>query len=220
MRKRKALFLLLIFFNPFCFGKLKVTSTGEVFHAVPLIQESQTEIGGDEISLIPFGHALASRVFDICVVQLLVSDPDQFKEGNHWDLQEAIAIRMTFLIPLKGNGIYSVMRKALEENGVDIHREDIKDYLEAIKASVEEGDSFVFLGKRLPDGGELVEVKIPHSRRLFRMSGEGVIRDVFSAWLENVSYEDYLKRVKQQLLGKSQPFSSVPQTSKNWERHN
>ena len=220
MRKRKALFLLLIFFNPFCFGKLKVTSTGEVFHAVPLIQESQTEIGGDEISLIPFGRALASRVFDICVVQLLVSDPDQFKEGNHWDLQEAIAIRMTFLIPLKGNGIYSVMRKALEENGVDIHREDIKDYLEAIKASVEEGDSFVFLGKRLPDGGELVEVKIPHSRRLFRMSGEGVIRDVFSAWLENVSYEDYLKRVKQQLLGKSQPFSSVPQTSKNWERHN
>ena len=63
-----------------------------------------------------------------------------------------------------------------------------------------EGDSFIFLGKRLLDGRELVEVKIPNSRRLFRMSGEGVIRDVFSAWLENVSYADYLKRVKRQLF--------------------
>ena len=202
MRKRKALFLLLIFFNPFCFGKLKVTSVSEVFHEVSLIQESQTEIEGAEIPLIPFGHALASKVFDICVVQLLVSDPDQFKAGDllNWDLQEAIAIHMTFLIPLNGNSIYSVMRKALKKNEVDVHREDIKDYLKAIRVSVEEGDSFIFLGKRLPDGRELVEVKVPHSRKLFKMSGEGVIRDVFSAWLENVSYADYLKRVKQQLL--------------------
>ena len=34
-----------------------------------------------------------------------------------------------------------------------------------------------------------------------RISGEGLIQDVFSAWLGNVSYADYLQKVQEQLLG-------------------
>ena len=199
---KRLIFLSAVFISPFSFGKLTVTSLGEAFHEVPLIQESQTEIEGAEVPLIPFGHALASKVLDICVVQLLVSDPDPFEREDllNLDPQEAIAIRMTFLIPLSGNSIYSVMRKALKKNGVNIHHKDIKSYLEVVRVSVQEGDSILFLGKKLSDGRELVEVKVPNSRRLFRMSGDGMIRDVFSAWLENVSYADYLERVQQQLL--------------------
>lgn len=202
---KKLIFLAAIFISPFSFGKLVVASLGEVFHGVPLIQESQTEIEGFTIPLIPFGHALASKVLDICVVQLLVSNPNQFGRADLLQLnpQEAIAIRMTFLIPLNGNSIYSVMKRALKKNGVDIYREDIKEYLEIVKVSVREGDSLVFLGKKLSDRRELVEVKISSSKqkRLFQMSGDGVIRDVFSAWLANVSYADYLERLQQQLLG-------------------
>ena len=199
---KRFIFLSAVFISPFSFGKLTVTSLGEAFHEVSLIQESQTEIEGFAIPLVPFGHGLASKVLDICVVQLLVSDSDQFERADllQLDPQEAIAIRMTFLIPLSGNSIYSVMKKALKKNGVDIRREDIKEYLEVVRISVREGDSLVFLGKKLSDERELVEVKVPNSRRLFRISGHGVIRDVFSAWLENVSYADYLERLQQQLL--------------------
>ena len=205
---RKLIFLSAVFISPCSFGKLTITSLGEVFHEVPLIQESQTEIEGSAIPLVPFGHALTSKVLDICVVQLLVSDPNQFERADllQLDPQEAIAIQMTFLIPLNGNSIYSVIRKALKKNGVDIHREDIKAYLEVVKVSVRAGDSLVFLGKKLSDERELVEVKIPNSGRLFRISGEGVVRDVFSAWLENVSYADYLERAQQQLLERLNPI--------------
>ena len=205
---RKFMFLSAVFFHPLCFGKLTVTSVGEVFHDVPLIQSSQTEIEGAETPLIPFSHALASvPVFKVYVVQLLSSDPDQFTREDilHLDPMETIAIHMTFLIPLDENKIYSTMKKALEENNVDVQREDISAYLEALRVSVEEGDSFSFVGKKLADGQELVEVKTLDSRQIFGMTGPVVIRDVFSAWLKNVSYEGYLEDMQRQLFGQAQP---------------
>lgn len=207
---RKFMFLSAVFFHPLCFGKLTVTSTGVAFHEVPLIESSQTEIEGAETSLIPFSHALASiPIFKVYVVQLLSSDPDQFKREDilHLDPHQAIAIHMTFLISLDGDKIYSSMKKALENNEVDVHREDISDYLEALRVPVEEGDRFYFIGKKLSDSQELIEVKIPGSRNVFRMSGPGLVRDVFSAWLENVSYEEYLKDMQRQLFGQAQPPS-------------
>lgn len=206
----KIIFLMGIFFNPLCFGKLTITSIGEIFHEVPLIQSSKTEIDGAETPLIPFSHALVSiPIFKIYVAQLLNSDPDQFKREDilHLYPQQAIAIRMTFLMSLDGDRIYSSMEKALEKNEVDIHREDISAYLEVLRVSVEEGDSFSFVGKKLADGQEIVEVKIPDSRNIFKLSGPGLIRDVFSPWLKNVSYEGYLEDMQRQLFGQIPPAS-------------
>ena len=185
-----------------------------------MIESSQTKIEGTETSLAPFSYALASiPIFKIYVVQLLSSDPDQFKKEDilHLDPYQAIAIRMTFLIPLDGNRIYSTMKKALEENDVDVQREDIGAYLDALRVSVEEGDSFSFVGKKLAEGQELIEVKISGTGDIFRMSGPGLVRDVFSVWLKNVSYEGYLEDMQRQLFRQSKPLPEKVTTNKTQE---
>ena len=202
-RFRNLIFLFIFFFNPLCFGQLTVLSTGEIFHEIPLIQSSQTKIDGIKIPLFPMGHALYTKgFFNIYMVELLSSEPLQYKSKGflHLNTKEAIAIRMTFLLPISGDTVYSSMREALKNNKVDINREDIKSYLSAIQVSVKRGDSFVFLGRKLSNKGELIDIQIPYLKKSFTMSGSGLIKDIFSVWLENVSHDSSLVKIQKQLF--------------------
>lgn len=193
---RASIFLIIFFFNPLCFGQLIVTSTDNMFYEIPLIQASQTNIEGQEIPLFPIGHAVYTKyTLNVYVVELLAS---QEKGKNLLDLnnKEAIVIRTTFLRSVNEKNIHSFIAKALQNNKVDISREEIKNYMEAIRVSVEKGDSFVILGKKLSDGNELIEVQIPNWDTLFTMSGQRLIQDIFSVWLADVSYDSSLAKVK------------------------
>ena len=190
------IFLLIFSFKPLCFGQLTVISTGNLFYEIPLIQASRTKIEGQSIPLFPIGHTVYTKhSFNVYVVELLAS---QQKSKNFLNLnnKEAIAIRMTFLRPVNKKSIYTFMTKALQNNGVDLNREEIKNYLKAIHVFVEKGDSFIVLGKKLSDDNELIEVQIPDSHTLFTMLGQGLIRDIFSVWLADVSHDSSLAKVQ------------------------
>lgn len=179
-----------------CFGQLTVISTGELFYGVPLIQTSQTKIEGQEVLLFPIGHTIYTKYsFNVCVVELFAS---QEKNKNFLNLnsKEVLAIRITFLRSVSKKNIYTFITKAFQNNEVDISREEIKNYLETIQISVEKGDSFVILGKKLSDDNELIEVQITNWGNLFTISGQGLIRDIFSVWLANVSHDSSLEKMK------------------------
>ena len=146
--------------------------------------------------LFPMGHAVyIKHSFNVYVIELLASQ-EKSKNLLNLNQKEAIAIRKTFLRPINKKSIYSFIAKALQNNKVDINREEIKNYLKAIHVSVEKGDSFIILGKKLSDDNDLIEVQIPDSDTLFTMSGQGLIRDIFSAWLADVSHDSSLTKVQ------------------------
>ena len=198
--RKKLLSLFLVFLSLPCYGQFKITSSAGAFHGVPLIQSALINFKGDEIPLTPLSYALAEKSFlDLFVVQLFLSDPHSLKE-NLLNLQtgEAIAIYMTFLMPLNKRTIRSHVKKILKNNHIDTNRKEIKKWLSVISVSVKKGDSFVIIGKKLSNSWELVEVKLPQT--FFNIKGNGLIKDVFSLWLGDLSSQSHMQRMQNQLL--------------------
>ena len=181
----------------------------KVFHEVPLIQTAQTEINGIKTPLLPLGHALYSKYFfNVYVIQFLASNPVEYdyKKNFKLDPMEAMAIRVTFLLSLDGDIVYSHLKEALEYNGVDVSRKNVENCLKAIPVSIKKGDSFFFIGKKLFDDVELVEVYIPHLNKFFKISEQELIWDMFSIWLGNVSYDASLSQMQKQLFTQFELF--------------
>lgn len=199
---RKLLVILLIFFNSPCLGKFKAVSSDQIFNGIPLIQFAWTEIEGVETSLIPVSYAVAEKsFFDIFVVQLFSSDINLINKEDPLNLNEGevIAVYMTFLMPLSEKAIHSEIKTTLINNNVNINREEVRACLDAISVPVKNGDSFIVTGKKLADNLELIEVKLPHSS-FFKTAENGLIRDVFSLWLGDLSKQRYMQKMKNQLL--------------------
>ena len=206
MRIKKILVFLLIFFSSPCLGQLEINSLGDEFHEVPLIQSSWIEFEDVKIPLIPFSHTLLKRFFfDIFVVQLLVSDPDQINKSDILNLNpgEVISIHVTFLMSISKKSFLSESKKVIESYNINSNQKHIQSYLDIISNPIEKGDILIVTGIKISNDIEVIEIETSNEVSIIQ-SETGLIKDIFSLWLGDFPKHKYMQKMKNKLLEKIQ----------------
>ena len=186
-------------------AELEINFSDKKLKDVSLIESAWIQLDNKAISLIPFNHTLIKRFFfDIFIIQLLVSDPNQLSQNDFLNLevQSAISIYVKFLFPIDKKLFVSEAKKIVQNTNIDINQNHIQSYLKAISRSIKKGDTLIITGKKLFDGIEVVKIETPDAVWTIESSEEEIIKDIFSLWLGEFPKNKNLQNMKNRLLKK------------------
>ena len=154
------------------------------------------------VSLDPFSYTLFKRFFfDIFVIQLLVSDPDQMSQTDflNLEIESAISVYVHFLFSIDKKAFVSGAEEVIQNTNIDMNQDHIQSYLDAINRPIKEGDTLIITGKKL-NGMEVVEIETPDAVWIIESEEEGLIKDIFSLWLGEFPKNKHLRKMKNRLL--------------------
>ena len=203
MKKRKLLALLFLFYSFSSVADLEISFSDKKFKEVSLIESAWTRLDEESISLIPFSHTLFKRfLFNIFVIQVLVSDPDQMHQTDFLNLESesAISIYVKFLFSIDKESFVSGAEEIIQNTNIDINQDHIQTYLEAINRTIKKGDTLIITGKKLFDGIEIVKIETPDAVWTIESSQEEIIKDIFSLWLGEFPKNKHMQNMKNRLL--------------------
>lgn len=170
-----------------------------------VIKNTQTNINASQITLTLVGKATRTifSFVNVYTLQLLVSDPSQFDTNQplaSLNNLQAVAIYITALRSVEKDRLKTSLVEALENNKIDLKRNSITKFINALNVTAKEGESFSIVGKRPNSKTELLEITVPGQTTPVVISESGIIRDIFSIWLGNTSHSSGLTKMKKQLL--------------------
>lgn len=112
---------------------------------------------------------------------------------------EIEVVRITTLRDLSAEQIRTSFEDALDVNGVDLEKPELRRVLDRMNQSLAAGENETVVSLKLPDGSERVYIEYP--RAVIDERGEDLGLDIWRCWF-GVPLDEGLAALKEKLLGK------------------
>jgi len=140
----------------------------------------------------------------VYVGEFFVADTAKFQKSNALQSvteSSPALIQLHFLRDVDAEKVQSSFKEALEANKVDLKKEEVQKFLEAVKSGGEakKGKMLSILGAKKSDGSETITYEDSNSKATTVSGGAGFIRDIFAIWL-GIPSDDGVAKLKAEIL--------------------